>query len=57
MNYVKYVYLDDVKYEPDLTQKGLDGIKSGYLGEVSIEIGHPKAHWIIKNLVKAKKDA
>lgn len=57
MNYVKYVYLDDVNYEPDLTQKGLDGMKSGYLAEISIEIAHPKAHFIIKNLAKAVKDA
>lgn len=57
MNFVKYVYLEDVNYEADLTNKGIDGQKSGYIGEVSIELGHPKAHWIIKNLAKAKKDA
>lgn len=57
MNYVKYVYLQDVDYEPDLTQKGLDGMKSGYLSEVSIELSHPKAHFYIKNLAKATKDA
>lgn len=57
MNFVKYVYLEDVTYEPDLTQKGLDGIKSGYIAEVSIEVGHAKSHFIIKNLAKAKKDS
>lgn len=57
MNFIKYVFLEDVTYEPDLTPKGLDGIKSGYISEVSIEVGHAKAHWIVKNLAKAKKDA
>lgn len=57
MAFVKYVYLDDIKYEAELNQRGLDGMKSGYIAECSIEIGHPKAHWIVKNLAKAKKDA
>lgn len=57
MDYVKYVYLQDVDYQKDLTPVGLDGMKSGYLAEVSIELGHAKAHFIVKNLAKAKKDA
>lgn len=57
MNFLKYVYLQDVDYEPDLTAKGLDGSKSGYIGEVSVELGHPAAHFFVKNLAKAKKDA
>ncbi len=57
MAFVKYVYLQDIEYERDLTQKGLDGQKSGYIGEVSIEISFPQTHFIVKNLAKAKKDA
>jgi hypothetical protein len=57
MDYVRYVYLDDIQYERDLTPVGLDGLKSGYLGEVSIEVSFPATHFIIKNLAKAKKDA
>lgn len=57
MNFIEYVYLHDVDYEADLTNKGIDGVKSGYLGEVSVRVGHPKAHFLIKNLAKAKKDA
>lgn len=57
MQFLKYVYLDDIQYQPELQQTGLDGMKSGYLSEISIELGHGKSHWIIKNLAKAKKDA
>ena len=57
MAYVKYVYLQDVEYEKDLAQKGLDGMKSGYLAECSMEINFPQNHWIINGLTKAKKDA
>jgi hypothetical protein len=57
MDYIKYVYLEDVNYQADLTNKGIDGMKSGYLAECSIELAHPKAHFLIKNLAKAKKDA
>lgn len=56
MDYVKYVYLQDVEYQADLTPVGLDGMKSGYLGEVGLEISNPIAHFIIKNLAKARKD-
>lgn len=57
MAFIKYVYLDDIQYQPELNVKALDGIKSGYLAEISIEVGHPKTHWIVKNLAKAAKDA
>lgn len=59
MENFKYVHLtdSDVKYQPVLQENGLDGMKSGYLGEVSIEIHHPKTHRIIKKLAKAKADA
>jgi hypothetical protein len=57
MAYVKYVYLQDVEYEKDLAQKGLDGMKSGYIAECSIELNHPGTHYIVNNLYKPKKDA
>lgn len=57
MDYVKYVYLQDVDYQNDLTPVGLDGMKAGWLAEVSIELANAKAHFIIKNLALAKKDA
>jgi hypothetical protein len=57
MDNVRYVYFDDVQYQKDLTPIGLDGVKSGYLAEVSIELSHPISHFLVKNLVKAKKDA
>jgi hypothetical protein len=57
MDYIRYVYLDDIDYQRDLTPVGLDGLKSGYLAEVSIEVSFPGTHFIIKNLAKAKKDA
>lgn len=57
MEYVKFVYLQDIEYEKDLRPIGLDGIKSGWLGEVSIEINHPKAHFVVRKLNKAVKDA
>jgi hypothetical protein len=57
MAQVKYVFLQDVDYEKDLTPKGLDGMKSGYLAEVSVELDNPASHFVIKNLAKAAKDA
>ena len=57
MDFVRYVYFDDIDYQRDLTPVGLDGQKSGYLAEVSIEVSFPATHFIVKNLAKAKKDA
>lgn len=53
---VKYVYMDgrDLHYEPDLTEVGLDGEKSGYLAECSIKIEQLENHALIKNLAIAK---
>lgn len=56
MDYARYVYMHDVDYEKDLTPIGLDGLKSGYLAEVSIQLEHPATHFIVKNLAKARKD-
>jgi hypothetical protein len=41
---IKYRYVDDLKYEPELARTGLDGMKSGYLAECGIELEHPKTH-------------
>lgn len=55
---LQYVYLkdSDIKPDADLTPKGMDGAKGGYIGEVSLEVHHPLTHGIIKNLAKAKAD-
>lgn len=45
-----YRYIDDLKYEKDLTAVGLDGMKSGYLAECGIELHHPKTHYIIQGI-------
>lgn len=57
MDFIRFVYLQDIEYQKDLTPIGLDGAKSGYLSEVSIETSFPATHFIVKNLAKAKKDA
>lgn len=52
---LQYVYLkdSDTKYEPKLEANGMDGMKSGYLTECSIEVHHPKSHYLLKNMVAA----
>lgn len=37
---------DDFRYEKDLTPIGLDGMKSGYITEVGMELHHPENHMI-----------
>ena len=58
MENIKYVHMkdSDTKYQPDLTPTGMDGMKSGYLTECSLEVHHGKTHYMIKNLAKAKVD-
>jgi len=46
----------DIKYESKLQSNGLDGEKSGYIGECSIEAHHGKTHMLIKRLVSGKVD-
>lgn len=41
---LRYRYVDDLKYQPDLTAVGLDGMKSGYLAECGLELQHPNSH-------------
>jgi hypothetical protein len=59
MDDISYVHLDgsDTTYEKKLEANGMDGKKSGYLTEASIEVHHPTAHYLIKNLHTAAADA
>ena len=59
MGEIKYVHLkdSDTKYQPDLQANGMDGLKSGYLTECSIEVHHPKTHYLIKNMHGAAADS
>jgi hypothetical protein len=49
---VQYVYLNgsDTKYQSDLQENGLDGMKSGYLTECGIEVHHPLTHFMINGM-------
>ncbi len=55
---LQYVYFNgaDTSYQPKLEDNGLDGIKSGYLTECSIELHHAKNHFVLKNVVAAAAD-
>lgn len=56
---LQYVHLkdSDTKYEAMLQDTGVDGVKSGYLSELSMELHHPTSHYLIKNLIAAKVDS
>lgn len=58
MKNLKYVYLkdSDTKYEAELEANGLDGMKSGYISEVSLELHHPKTHTLIKGISVGSAD-
>jgi hypothetical protein len=49
-NNLKYRYVDDLKYQSDLTAVGLDGMKSGYLAECGIEVHHALSHYIVTGI-------
>lgn len=53
-----YTYLkgSDIAFQSNLQANGLDGEKSGYLGECSIEVHNGKTHMLIKSLVSGKAD-
>lgn len=59
MENIKYVYLKDrdTKYQPDLQDRGVDGMKSGYLTECSIELNHAETHAWIKNFATYAAEA
>lgn len=52
MDEIGYVSLegDDTKYQPDLQENGLDGMKAGYLSECGMEVHHPLTHFLIKGI-------
>ena len=56
---ISYVHLDDgdTKYQPKLQSNDLDGEKSGYLTECSVQINHPSVHHVIKSLHSGVADA
>lgn len=57
MPFIRYRYLQDLKYEGDLQAVGQDALKAGYIAECGLEVHHPSAHFIITGLKGGKKDA
>lgn len=59
MENLKYVTFqdDDIKYQKDLQANGLDGEKSGYIGELSMELGLEKTHMVIHRLNSGVADS
>lgn len=54
---IRYRYVDDVKYEKDLTPIGLDGLKSGYIGECGLELHHGLTHMVWTGITGGGVDA
>lgn len=56
---IGYTYLRnrDLKFQTGLEANDQDGMKSGYIAEASIEIHHPKTHFLIKNLAVPGTDS
>jgi hypothetical protein len=54
---IRYRYVDDVKYEKDLTPVGLDGLKSGYIGECGLELHHGLSHMVWTGIKGGTVDA
>lgn len=52
-----YRPLDDTKYEADIQQNGLDGMQSGFLTEMGLELHHPTNHFVWLGLNTAAADA
>jgi len=52
MKEIMYRHLpgDDTRYEKDLQENGLDGLKAGYISECGLEVHHPLSHFYIKGL-------
>jgi hypothetical protein len=55
---VQYRYLtgDDMRYEKDLQENGLDGEKSGYITEGGLEVNNPLTHFLIKGIKSGNAD-
>lgn len=56
---IKYVILQgrDTKYEDDLQDNGLDGMKAGWITECGLEIGYRETMHLFKGLNSGAKDA
>jgi hypothetical protein len=59
MENITYTYMEgsDTTYQPKIETNGMDGMKSGYITECSVEVHHPLTHYLIKNLAVAAADA
>lgn len=55
---VKYRYLtgDDMRYEAELEENGMDGMKSGFITEAGLEVNHPLSHFLIKGIKSGVAD-
>ena len=59
MSKLTYIYLRnrDTKYEADLKENGIDGMKSGWISECGMRVAHPETHFLIKGLVSGAADS
>ena len=48
---------DDIKYQKDLQSNGMDGEKSGYIGELSLEVGLESTHMVIHRVNSGVADS
>lgn len=51
--YLKYRYVDDTKYKPEIQANDLDGSKSEYITEAGLEVQFERSHGIINGLGSA----
>lgn len=51
--YIKYRYVDDTKYKPEIQANDLDGSKSEYITEAGLEVQFERSHAIINGLGNA----
>lgn len=54
---LSYRHVDDTTFQSKLQDNGLDSMQSGYLTEAGLEIHHPTAHYLLKNLSNGIVDA
>ena len=59
MSKLTYIYPRnrDTKYEADLKENGIDGMKSGWISECGMRVAHPETHFLIKGLVSGAADS
>ena len=59
MDYFTYIYLtdSDTKYQQELQDNGLDGMKSGWITECGLKVAHAKTHFLLKGLVSGVVDS